>query len=73
MESDKKRYVYSFTAWPDETRNRELALYDLFRALGSRIEMTFHEHEFHKFKQGLLIEGITLREVERLPSSHLDI
>lgn len=70
METDKKIFVYSFSVWPDESFDHDIAMFDLFRVLGTRVDITFAEYEFLSFKHGLKKAGITLREVERIPALH---
>lgn len=61
-------YVYSFSVWPDETWKMDRAVYELFRAIGTRVEINPCTHEtFEKFRSGLSHHGLTLREVERVP------
>lgn len=43
------------------------AIFDLFRMLNGRVEMTFTEREFEQFRSQLGHDGFTLREVERWP------
>jgi hypothetical protein len=61
------KYVYSFSVWPDETWKFEHAIYDLFRMLTTRVEMTFTSKEFEQFRSSLSHHGLTLREIERWP------
>ncbi len=61
------QFVYSFTAWPDETWKFDKAVFDLFRHLLMRVEMTFTAEEFQNFRSRLSHHGLTLREVERVP------
>jgi len=63
----RRRYVYSFNPWPDETLEFAPAMYQLFRTLDARIEMKFTKPEFEGFRSGLLHHGITLREIQRVP------
>lgn len=60
-------YNYSFSVWPSETWGFERAVYELFKALNSRVEMTFTPEEFERFRSGLSHHGFTLREAERVP------
>ena len=57
-------FDYSFSAWPDETWDFDRAVYDLFRMLGGRVEMTFTPDEFEKFRSALSRHGLTLREAD---------
>jgi hypothetical protein len=60
-------YVYSFHVWPSETWKFAPAVYDLFRMLNGRVEMTFSPEEFERFRSDLSHHGLTLREAERVP------
>ena len=60
-------FTYTFSVWPDEKWGFEKPVFDLFRHLGSRVEMEFKPEEFEKFRSGLSHAGLTLREVERWP------
>jgi hypothetical protein len=60
------RYVYEFSAWPAE-RSFNRAVYDLFRQMTTRIAMEFTEEEFDLFRDALNSNGITLREISRVP------
>lgn len=61
------KYAYSFCAWPSETWGFKRAMFDLFRMLNGRVEMTFTEREFEQFRSQLGHDGFTLREIERVP------
>jgi hypothetical protein len=63
----RRRYVYSFGVWPDEDSQPPSAVCELFRMLGSRIEMSFTKPEFEEFRSAILEYGITLREIQRVP------
>ena len=63
------KFIYSFSPWPDETSGHRTSLFDLFRVIGTRSEMTFLESDFLVFQQELSDSGITLREIERVPIS----
>ena len=60
---------FSFTPWPVEDRDFPPAMFDLFRTLTCRVEMSFTELQFEEFQKSLFEAGITLREVERIPAS----
>jgi len=60
---------FSFTPWPVEDRDLPSAMFDLFRTLTCRVEMNFTEAKFEDFQKSLFEVGITLREVERIPTS----
>ena len=60
-------FTYSFCVWPDETWNFEKAVFDLFRMMSGRVEMTFKPDEFEKFRSSLSHHGLTVREAERVP------
>lgn len=63
-------YEYSFAVWPDETNERLRrcqALFDLFRAMLSRVGMEFTESGFNDFREEIGKAGFTLREIERVP------
>lgn len=61
------KYLYSFSAWPSETWGFKPALFALFRTLSARVELAFTEWEFERFRSTLNHDGITLREIERVP------
>lgn len=61
------KYVYSFTAWPDETWDFDRAVFTLFGMLAARMSIEFTELEFEGFRSRLSHHGITLREIERVP------
>ena len=60
-------YNYSFSVWPDETWGFEKAIFDLFKMLNGRVEMTFKPEEFERFRSSLSHHGLTVREAERVP------
>ena len=60
---------FSFTPWPVEDRDFPPAMFDLFRTLTCRVEMSFTEVQFEVFQKSLFDAGITLREIERIPGS----
>lgn len=60
-------FVYAFSVWPDETWDFNKAMFDLFRLLNSRVEITFPEEDFELFRSRLSHHGLTLREIERVP------
>ena len=60
-------YTYSFAVWPDESWKMDQPIYDLFRAMGQRVEMAFTSEEFERFRSSLSRKGLTLREVSRIP------
>lgn len=60
-------YNYSFSVWPSETWGFEKPVFELFKFLNRRVEITFTPDEFERFRSGLSHHGLTLREVERVP------
>ncbi len=42
-------------------------MFKLFETLRGRVEMVMTEADFGEFRKDLLQEGLTLREVERVP------
>ena len=61
------KWNYSFQVWPDETWKFDHAVIELFKAMRGRIELTFTDRQFERFRSGLSHHGLTLREVERVP------
>lgn len=59
-------YVYCFVAYPDETKNIPLAMFELFKYLSLPIEVIKTEEEFNMFKNTLYRLRITLREITRV-------
>lgn len=59
-------YDYSFSVWPSETWGFDKAVFDLFKLIGGRVELSFSESEFEKFRSALSHHGLTLREIERV-------
>jgi len=64
---DATAFRYSFSVWPDEDWNFGSSVYALFRMMTGRIEMTFTNDAFERFRSELSHHGLTLREVERVP------
>lgn len=60
-------YDYRFSVWPDENWKLDPAVYQVFRAMGTRVELEFTREAFERFRSGLSHHGLTLREVERVP------
>jgi hypothetical protein len=61
-------WTYSFCVWPDETRERwSREAFALFRMVGTRVAMDFTREAFERFRSALFHDGLTLREVERVP------
>ena len=60
-------YAYSFSVWPNETWGFDRSVFQVFEAMGSRVEMQFTPDEFERFRSSLSRSGFTLREVERVP------
>lgn len=62
-------YDYDFCVWPDETSRPgwSKAIYDWFRMGAQRVEMTFTEGEFERFREEMLRDGFALREISRRP------
>ena len=50
-----------------EVRQWPAAVFELFRMLIGRVEMSFTEEEFRHFRRELDRVGLTLREIERVP------
>ncbi len=63
-------FEYTFSVWPDETWRFDQAVFSLFEMLNGRIQKEFTEDEFERFRSALSHNGITLREIERIP--HLE-
>jgi len=72
----EKAWLYSFQVWPVEERvlnvermtwESRKSLFDLFRMLNSRVEMQLTQDEFIEFRSGLLSNGLTLKEITRVP------
>jgi hypothetical protein len=61
------KYDYTFSVWPAERWGFSGALFDLFRLLSPRAEMTFTAEEFEGFRSALNRNGFTLRAVVRVP------
>ncbi len=61
------RYTYCFAVWPSETWGFQRQTFDLFRMLGGRVEVNFTGEEFEAFRSALNRDGLTLREIERVP------
>ncbi len=59
-------YDYSFSVWPVEKAFTKQT-YDLFRMLKNRIEMTLTPAEFEAFRSAVNRDGLTLREISRVP------
>jgi hypothetical protein len=60
------KWIYEFSVWPAERRfSRQV--FDLFQHLTTRIAMEFTEEEFNLFRAELASQGITLREIGRVP------
>ncbi len=57
-------YDYEFSAWP---AGGTPARYSLYRQAFARTVMTFTPEEFAVFADQLAQDGITLREVTRVP------
>ena len=64
-------YDYEFSIWPAPGRTQ--ALCDLCRQAFTRVVMTFTPDEFAVFSDQLAQEGITLREVTRVPHHEPEI
>jgi len=64
-----KLYIYSFNAWPEEvsTFTWSKEIFHLFGLLNTRVEKEFTETEFNDFRKQLGNQGLTLREIERVP------
>lgn len=60
-------YDYSFFVWPAEKWGFTRQTYDLFRLLPNRVEMTFTAEEFEMFRSAVNRDGLTLREISRIP------
>lgn len=60
-------FSYAFHVWPSETWGFPPSIFELFRMLDGRVEMTFSPDEFERFRSDLSHHGLTLREVERVP------
>lgn len=61
-------FTYTFQVWPSESwPDHTHAMFHLFRLLSCRVEDQFTEREFEAFRSLLSHQGITLREVERVP------
>lgn len=58
-------YAYSFSVWPSETWGFDKAVFQVFEAMGARVEMPFTPEEFERFRSSLSHSGFTLREIER--------
>ena len=63
----QQRYVYTFRPWPAETWGFRRATFDLFRLAAGTVDMEFTEAEFDTFRSAVGHDGITLREVQRVP------
>lgn len=61
------KYVYTFNIWPDETCEFKNAMFNVFRLLNTRVEMTFTEHGFELFRSSLSHDGFTMRAIVRVP------
>ena len=61
------KYVYSFCVWPDETWKHPCAIFTYFKMANTRVDMTFTQEEFERFRSEMSHAGLTLREVERWP------
>jgi hypothetical protein len=61
------RYNYTFSIWPDEGYGHNRELFDVFRLLNTRVEMTFTEFEFANFRTKLSGDGFTVRAITRVP------
>lgn len=62
-----QRYNYCFATWPSEVAGWRRATFDLFRMFDMRVEKIFTEAEFEQFRNELSADGLTLREIERVP------
>lgn len=63
----ESKWIYSFTAFPDEQRSWSRAARDVFGALLCVIEMPFTETEFAEFRATLEGDGLILHEIQRVP------
>lgn len=61
------KFSYTFNVWPDEVWGFDRALFDVFRLLNTRVQMTFTEAEWEAFRSRLSHHGFTLRAVVRVP------
>lgn len=62
------KYTYTFSVWPNETWGFDRAVYDLFRLFNWRVDMDFEsEQAFELFRSELSHDGLTLREITRVP------
>jgi len=61
------QYNYSFSVWPREDGGWKSAMFTLFRMFNGRIELQMGEFSFKKFREDLESQGVTLREIERVP------
>lgn len=64
---DLSLYTFSFVVWPDETREWCSAVFLVFEAMKSRIEVVMKPGDFLSFRGDLGKAGLTLREIERVP------
>lgn len=60
-------YDYTFTLWPDEAKQHCRPLYDVFRLINTRVELTLTAGEFAAMRDQLEGAGYTLRAVVRVP------
>jgi hypothetical protein len=67
------KYDYRFNVWPHETWGHPRELFDLFRLLNGRLELTFTETEFEMFRSKLSHIGYTLRGVVRVPHQEVEV
>lgn len=60
-------FDYSFCVWPSETWGFTRQTFDVFRMMVGRVDMTFTPEEFEMFRSAVNRDGLTLREISRIP------